>query len=60
MPQVIELVPNQAAVATPLFPDNEAYNEFRESFMDEAIPELDRLLDARRKSEQEARERLLR
>ncbi len=59
MPAVIELVPNEAAVAKPLFSDEKAYNEFRESFMDEAIPELDRLLEARRKSEQEARQRLL-
>jgi hypothetical protein len=53
-----ELIPNEAAVAKPLFSD-EAYSEFRESFMEEAIPELDRLLEARRKSEQEARQRLL-
>ena len=60
MPPVIELVPNEAEVAKPLFSSDEAYNEFRESFMDEVIPELDRLLEARRKSEQEARQRLLR
>ncbi|MBI5423234.1 MAG: hypothetical protein HZA32_04055 [Opitutae bacterium] len=59
MPPAIELVPNQATLAKPLFPTEEAYNEFRESFMEEAIPELDRLLEARRKSEQEARQRLL-
>lgn len=59
MPPVIELVPNEAAVAKPLFADEQAYTAFRESFMDEAIPELDRLLEARRKSEQDARQRLL-
>ncbi len=60
MPPVIELIPNEAEVAQPLFSDEDAYNRFRESFMDEVIPELDRLLEARRKSEQEARQRLLR
>lgn len=60
MPEVIELIPNQAAVSQPLFPDAEAYAQFRESFMNEAIPELERLQDARRRSEQESRQRLLR
>ena len=60
MPEVIELIPNQAAVAQPLFPDAKAYAEFRESFMNEVIPEMERLQEARRKSEQESRERLLR
>lgn len=55
----LELVPNEAQVAKPLFPTDKAYNEFRESFMNEAIPELERLLDARRKSEMESAQRLL-
>ncbi|MSU49002.1 MAG: hypothetical protein EXS37_07950 [Opitutus sp.] len=60
MPEILELIPNQAAVMQPLFPDATAYAEFRESFMNEVIPELERLQEARRKSEQESRERLLR
>lgn len=59
MPPTIEILPNQTEVAMPLFPDQADYNSFRESFMEKAIPELDILLEARRKSEQEARQRLL-
>lgn len=59
MPPTIEFLPNQSEVAKPLFADQAAYNEFREDFMSQAIPELDRLMEARRKSEQEARQRLL-
>jgi hypothetical protein len=60
MPEVIELIPNQATLTQPLFPDAKGYAEFRESFMDQVIPELERLQEARRKSEQESRQRLLR
>jgi hypothetical protein len=60
MPPVLELVPNEAAISKPLFADETEYNQFRDSYMDEVIPELDRLLEARLKSEQEARQRLLR
>jgi hypothetical protein len=60
MPTVPELVPNEAELAKPLFAREEDYADFRESFMDKAIPELERLLEARRKSEQESRQRLLR
>jgi hypothetical protein len=59
MSTTLELIPNEAAVSKPLFATEEAYHQFRETFMDEAIPELDRLMEARRKSEQEARQRLL-
>lgn len=59
MPPVIEILPNQAKVAKPLFSSRSDYNQFRESFMAKAKPDLDRLLEARRKSEQAARQRLL-
>jgi hypothetical protein len=60
MPPVLELVPNEAAISKPLFADEAAYNQFRESYMEKVIPELERLQEARLKSEQEARQRLLR
>ena len=60
MPPVLELVPNEADISKPLFPDDAAYQQFRESFIESMAPELERLQEARRKSEQEARQRLLR
>ncbi|HNY42273.1 MAG TPA: hypothetical protein PKJ41_17850 [Bryobacteraceae bacterium] len=62
MPPVldIELVPNETAISKPLFADDATYQQFRESFIESMIPELERLQEARRKSEEEARQRLLR
>ena len=59
MSSTLEIIPNQTELAQPLFANDEEYAVFREAFMNEAIPELERLLEARRKSEQESRERLL-
>lgn len=60
MPPILELVPNQKELSRPLFPSEEAYLAFCESFSEEVRPELERLEEARRKSELEARQRLLR
>lgn len=59
MPHVLELVPNQAAISKPLFADDAAYNQFRESYIEKITPELERLRLARFKSEQESRLRPL-
>jgi hypothetical protein len=60
MVSIFELVPNQQEVSQPLFPSAEAQRAFCESFSDSVRPELERLEEARRKSEQESRQRLLR
>ena len=60
MPDMLELIPDQDQESTPLFATEEAYANFRESFMDEVIPRQEEWLEARRKSEEEARQRLLR
>ena len=60
MPDMLELIPDEDQAATPLFATDEAYADFRESFMDDVIPRQEKWLDARRKSEEEARQRLLR
>jgi len=60
MPQPLELIPNEDQIATPLFQSEQEYAEFRESFMEEVIPQQEEWLEARRKSEEEARQRLLR
>ena len=60
MANTLELLPDEATLSHPLFSSEEAYVEFRESFMDEVIPKQEEWLEARRKSEEEARLRLLR
>ena len=60
MPPVIEVIPNQSERTQPLFAHEEDYVSFREAFMNQAIPELERSMEARRNSEKESRERLLR
>ncbi len=60
MTQTIELLPDEDRPATPLFSSEEEYLEFRQSYMDEVIPLQEQWLEARRKSEEEARQRLLR
>jgi hypothetical protein len=59
MPPVIEILPNQARVTKPLFSTQADYNRFREAFLAKTKDDLDRLQEARRKSEQAARQRLL-
>ena len=60
MVHTIELLPEETEKPRPLF-DNEAeYSRFRESFMAEVIPQQEEWSEARRKSEEEARQRLLR
>jgi hypothetical protein len=44
---------------TPLFPKESEYREFRARYTEDIRPKLDRLDEARRKSEEDARKRLL-
>jgi hypothetical protein len=60
MVHTIELLPDDAEQPRPLFENEEDYTRFRESFMAEVIPQQEEWLEARRKSEEEARQRLLR
>ena len=60
MPETLEIIPEKEVVVTPVFEKPEDYERFREEFMEEVIPKQEAWQEARRKSEQESRERLLR
>ncbi len=60
MPEVLELLPENPGLAAPLFKTEEDYARFREHFIETVSPELEKWMEARRKSEEEARQRLLR
>ena len=60
MSEILELAPGENIVSQPLFATEEAYQQFRESYMEEVIPKLEKWQEARRKSEEESRQRLLR
>jgi len=52
------LIPEETQL-TPLFPDESDYREFRARFAEDVSPQLEELREARRKSEEDARQRLL-
>lgn len=60
MPEILELLPDTTEVATPLFVSQQEYIVFREAFMQVVIPQQEEWLEARMKSEEESRQRLLR
>jgi hypothetical protein len=60
MVHAIELLPNASEKSRPLFKDEKEYARFRESFMAEVIPQQEQWMEARRRSEEEAQQRLLR
>lgn len=60
MVQTIELLPKNTEQPRPAFKDSDDYARFRDSFMAEVIPQQEQWQEARRKSEEEARQRLLR
>ena len=60
MPPTFELLPNEDELARPLFATAEDYDKFRESFIEAVVPQQEEWLQARRKSEEESRQRLLR
>jgi len=49
----------QGAQFTPLFPVDSDYRDFRARYTEEIKPKLDQLDEARRKSEEDARRRIL-
>lgn len=59
MPELLEIVP-EGVESKPLFEKEEDYEKFRESFSEAVRPIQEKWLDARRRSEEEARHRLLR
>ncbi|HXR46016.1 MAG TPA: hypothetical protein VN784_01130 [Candidatus Limnocylindrales bacterium] len=60
MVHTIELLPNVAEKSRRLFSDENEYARFRESFVADVKPQQEEWSEARRKSEEEARQRLLR
>ncbi len=60
MPQVLELLPENPGLERDLFATEEDYSKFREEYIETVSPELEKWMEARRKSEEEARQRLLR
>ncbi len=60
MPEILELLPENPGLAAPLFNDEEEYFKFREDFIEAVADEQEKWLEARRRSEEEARQRLLR
>ena len=61
MTEVIDLnsLLPQGTELTPLFPIESDYREFRARYAEDMRPKLDKLNEARRKSEEDARQRLL-
>lgn len=59
MPAVLEIIPDQDRRTEPLFESEEDFVRFSEAFVSRVSPELEKANEARVKSEQEARERLL-
>lgn len=61
MPETINLnsLLPEGTELTPLFPEESAYRDFRARYADDMRPKLDKLNEARRRSEEEARQRLL-
>ena len=60
MVHTIELLPNDTEKPRPLFDNEDDYARFCESFMAEVIPQQEEWTAARRRSEEDARQRLLR
>jgi hypothetical protein len=60
MPPDIELLPNQPQSSRPVFANEQEYADFRESFVNEVIPQQQEWLEVRRKSEEQARQRFVR
>jgi len=53
----LELIADQNKISTPAFASKEDYEKFVEEFYADVRPELERLAEARIKSEEEARRR---
>lgn len=60
MSKALELLPENPGLASPLFATEADYLKFRGEYVETVLPELEKWMDARRKSEDEARQRILR
>jgi hypothetical protein len=60
MPPNIEFLPDDAERRRPLFANDEEYSEFRKEFAEQVSPQQQEWLEARRRSEEKARERFIR
>lgn len=58
--KTFELLPQEETLSTPLFSSDASYEQFREAFIEQVAPEQEKWQEARLKSEEEARQRLLR
>jgi len=56
MKELLEVIPGQAQLSEPLFGSESEYQEFRRSFTEEIMPELEILREARRQSEEESKQ----
>lgn len=59
MPEVLQML-SADIVTEPLFANDDAYVEFREWYIEGVSDEMEELQEARRKSEEDSRQRLLR
>lgn len=58
--KTFELLPEEEALTSPLFSTEASYEQFRQTFIEEVAEEQEKWQEARRKSEEESRQRLLR
>ena len=56
MSEPLEAIPEQAEVSKPLFDSEQECQDFRRSYTEEIMPELERLREARRQSEEESKQ----
>ena len=56
MNELLEVIPHQSDLSRPLFRSKREYEEFRASYAQEIGPELEILREARRQSEEAAKE----
>jgi hypothetical protein len=54
-----EIIPGQAQLSEPLFKSEREYENFRRSYAEQIAPELERLSEARRQSEEESKQHLM-
>jgi hypothetical protein len=59
-PNNIDLIPEQESKPEPVFPNQEAYEEFCRKFTEEVGPELEKQREARHQSEAQAKQRWMR
>ena len=60
MNESLEVIPEQKELAQPLFKSEHEYQEFRRSYTEAVTPELERLREARRQSEEQSKQHWMR